>query len=292
VSLTEMRFAIPLAILVAAAAAGADEASAERGRYLYEAADCAGCHGLGSPTGGLALKTPFGIFHAPNITPDRETGIGAWSEADFRRALRDGVGPNGKQLFPVFPFPSFTAMTDADIGDLFAYLRTLAPAAQPNKRHELRFPFGWRRLMAAWRDLFFKPGPYRPDPARDAEWNRGNYLVHAVAHCGECHTPRNAFGALEESRAFAGNIGGPDGQNAPNITPDLVTGIGKWSIADIEQLLKSGLTPDYDMVGSGMRAVVRGTARLTDADRHAIAVYVKTVPAVRTEPRPESASAK
>jgi mono/diheme cytochrome c family protein len=275
-----MRTLIAALLVLAAAPAVADEAAVARGKTLFEAADCGGCHGLDQPSGGLALKTPFGVFHVPNITPDRATGIGAWSLADFHRALRQGIGPGGTLLFPAFPFPSFTGLADQDIADLYAYLQSLPPVAKPSEPHRLRFPFGWRRLLGGWRALFFHPGPDGPDPARDAVWNRGRYLAHAVAHCEECHTPRNLFGALDESLAFSGNIGGPDGQNAPNITPDKETGIGTWTLADIELLLKSGQTPDFDMVGSGMRAVVRGTARLSDADRHAIAVYLASVPAI------------
>jgi mono/diheme cytochrome c family protein len=146
----------------------------------------------------------------------------------------------------------------------------------------VRAPFGWRPLMGIWRALFFKPGPIQAQPDHSEEWNRGNYLVHAVVHCEECHTPRNFMGALKASKAFSGNIGGPDGQNAPNITSDVESGIGSWSIEEIAHLLKTGETPDFDSVASGMAGVVRGTKKLTDADRHAIAVYLKSVPAIHT----------
>jgi mono/diheme cytochrome c family protein len=165
------------------------------------------------------------------------------------------------------------------------------PIAVPSKPHEVRPPFGWRSLLWFWRTAFLKPGPYQPRADRDADWNRGNYLVQAVAHCQECHTPRNFMGALIPSRAFSGNIGGPDGQNAPNITSDVESGIGDWTVEEIETLLKTGQTPAFDAVGSGMKAVVRGTSKLTDADRHAIAVYLKTVPPIHTPPPPKTASA-
>jgi mono/diheme cytochrome c family protein len=263
-------------------ARAADDAMAMRGGYLFGAADCAGCHtdakNGGKPlAGGRALATPFGTFYGPNITPDPQYGIGKWSEADFRRALREGLGPDGSHLFPVFPFPSFTGMTDQDIGAIYAFIQAQPPVAQANKPHEVKPPFGWRFLLVGWRLLFFSEGPLKPDPAHDAEWNRGNYLVNAVAHCGECHTPRNLMGALKTSEAFAGNPHGPDGQKAPNITPDPVKGIGKWSLEDIETLLKTGQTPSFDFVGSGMAEVVKGTGQLTDGDRHAIAVYLKTL---------------
>ena len=263
-------------------ARAADKAMVMRGGYLFGAADCAGCHtdakNGGKPlAGGRALATPFGTFYGPNITPDPQYGIGKWSEADFRRALREGLGPDDSHLFPVFPFPSFTGMTDQDIGAIYSFIRAQPPVPQPNKPHEVKPPFGWRFLLVGWRLLFFSEGPLKPDPAHDAEWNRGDYLVNAVAHCGECHTPRNLMGALKAGQAFAGNPHGPDGQKAPNITPDPVKGIGKWSLEDIETLLKTGQTPSFDFVGSGMAEVVKGTGQLTDDDRHAIAVYLKAL---------------
>lgn len=264
-----------------------DADAVARGKYLYTAAGCGSCHGGNghdsAPTGGLGLETPFGVFRVPNITPDPATGIGTWRLADFHRAMRDGVGPDGRYLYPAFPYPSFTRMSDSDIADLYAYLMSLPAMATADKPHALKFPFAWRDLMVVWRTLYFTSGPMPPDPARDDFWNRGNYLVHAVTHCEECHTPRNALGALRANLAFSGNIGGPAGENAPNITPDKATGIGDWSLGDIETLLKTGATPDSDFVGSGMRAVVRGTSQLTDADRHAIAVYLKSVTPIHVD---------
>jgi mono/diheme cytochrome c family protein len=277
-SLSLARSLLVVAVLtVSTGARAADPAAIGRGKYLYEAAGCGSCHGDTSPSGGLGLDTPFGVFYVPNITPDKQNGIGAWSREDFHTALRDGIGPDGKYLFPVFPFTSFTNLTDRDIGDLYAYIMSLPAAPVANKPHQANAPFGWRSLLLGWRTLFFTPGPIQVEPSKGDDWNRGNYLVHAVAHCEECHTPRNFLGAIKTSMSFSGNIGGPDGQNAPNITPDAKTGIGAWSIEDIEQLLKTGLTPESDQVGSGMKAVVRGTSKLTDADRHAIAVYLKSI---------------
>ena len=278
----------------AAGAQAADPASVARGKYLFDAGDCSGCHaGNGTsaaPSGGLGLDTPFGKFRAPNITPDKQYGIGNWSEAEFRRALRQGVGKHGEYLFPVFPYTSFTRLTDSDAADVYAYLMTLPPVPAPNKPHEAKPPFNWRSLLFFWRTLFFTEGPRKPDPAKGAEWNRGDYLIHAVAHCEECHTPSNALGATKSSMAFSGNVGGPDGQNAPNITSDAATGIGDWSIADIQTLLKTGMTPDSDLVGSGMKAVVRGTSKLTDADRHAMAVYLKSVAPIHVAAAPKPAA--
>ncbi len=287
----------PGALLLLAAAAlparAADEAAVQRGEVLFKAADCAACHtdvkGGGQPlAGGRPLATPFGLFYAPNITPDREHGIGGWSEAQFHDALRRGIADEGDSLFPVLPVTSFTGMSDHDIADLYAYLETRPPVAQPNKPHEVKPPFGWRFLLRFWRILFFTGGPLQPVPGRSAEWNRGRYLAEAVVHCEECHTPRNFLGALKRSEAFSGNPQGPDGHKAPNVTPDPETGIGKWSIEDITTLLETGQTPDFDFVGSRMAEVVKGTAALSDEDRRAIAVYVKSLPPIRTAKKPAS----
>jgi mono/diheme cytochrome c family protein len=285
-----------LALLIAATEAqAADDSAIGRGKYLFDAAGCGSCHGGDQanalPSGGLGLDTPFGLFYVPNITPDKQHGIGAWSPAEFRTALRSGIGQHGEYLFPVFPYTSFTNLTDADIDALYAYLMSVPASPEPGKPHQVKMPFGWRSLLVFWRGLFFTSGPLKTDQAKGEDWNRGNYLVHAVAHCEECHTPRNFLGAVKTSMAFSGNIGGPDGQNAPNITSDAATGIGDWSVSDIERLLKSGMTPDSDQVGSGMKAVVRGTSKLTEADRHAIAVYLKSVPPIHIDlPPPKPAS--
>jgi mono/diheme cytochrome c family protein len=279
-------FILPCLLLLAPPARSQDDA-VRRGEYVFNAAGCLGCHtdvkGGGKPLAGRRpLATPFGVFYTPNITPDPANGIGKWSLEDFRRALRHGEMPSGAPYYPVFPYTSFTRMSDGDIADLFAYLKTREPVAQANKPHEIRFPFGWRFLMRFWRVLYFDEGPLQPVPGKPADWNRGRYLVEAVAHCGECHTPRNALGAVEEDRAFAGVRGGPDGQNAPNITPDRDSGIGSWSVEDITTLLQSGQTPDFDWVGSGMGEVVNNsTSKLTDDDRRAIAAFLKSLP-----PRP------
>jgi mono/diheme cytochrome c family protein len=271
----------------------ADEASVKRGEVLFNTADCTACHtdvkgGGQSLAGGRPLDTPFGRFYGPNITADKQYGIGAWSEAEFRRALREGRGRNGEYLFPVFPYPAFTGMSDQDIADLYAYLQSRSAVAQPDRPHEVGFPFSWRFLQVFWRTLFFTEGPLQPIAGQGAEWNRGRYLAEAVAHCGQCHTPRNFLGGLKQGQAFAGNPQGPDGQKAPNITPDADTGIGKWSVDDIAMILKTGQTPDFDFVGSGMAEVVKGTSELTDDDRRAIAIYVKSLPPIRREKKPSS----
>jgi mono/diheme cytochrome c family protein len=271
-----------------AAAKAADADPVARGAYLATAAGCADCHtdskhGGRPYAGGRALTTPFGTFYAPNITPDPDTGIGRWSDAQFLRALREGVSPDGSNYFPVFPYPSFTKITDDDARAIKAYLIAQPAIKQSNRTHDVAFPFSWRFLQSGWKLLFFSPGTFRPAPENGEAYNRGAYLVTALAHCGECHTPRNWFGAMEPSRFLAGTSHGPDDKAVPNITPDPETGIGRWSEDDIVALLKDGQTPEFDFVGGAMAEIVKNTARLTDADRRAIAVYLGTLPRVRSE---------
>ena len=246
---------------------------------LFRSGDCFTCHtdekSGGKPfAGGRALATPFGTFYSPNITPDRDTGIGRWSDAEFLRALKRGVRPDGADLFPVLPYTSYTHMSDADALAIKAYLFSLAPVRQQNKPHDVK-PFAWRFPVKFWKWLFFTPGDFVPDPKATAEVNRGAYLVTGLAHCGECHTPRNLAGAVRPSLALAGTLDGPEGERAPNITPDQTTGIGKWSADDLVTLLKTGTTPDFDNVQGTMGQTVRdGFKYLSDADLRAIAAYI------------------
>lgn len=262
-----------------------------RGGYLFAAAGCAGCHtdvkNKGALlAGGRPLKTPFGTFYGPNITPHPEAGIGRWSDADFIRALRHGVSPSGEHYFPAFPFPSFTGMTDADMRDLKAYIFTLPAVDKPSRPHDLLLPFRWRGLLGAWKWMFFTPGPHRGDPARPARWNRGAYLVRAVVHCGECHTPRNRLGAMDGARWLAGNPDGPDGEAVPNITPDRDTGIGKWSAEEIALFLETGEDPTVDFAGSFMAEVIDdSTSKLSAADRGAIVTYLRSLAPIRAGPK-------
>jgi len=270
----------PVLLLLSMNLAVADDAAIERGEYLYRAAGCISCHtdvkNGGPPlSGGRALKTPFGTFYSPNITADHETGIGAWSDEDFVRALREGVRPDGSHYFPVFPYPSYARMTRADMLDLKAYLFSRAPVSREVQDHDVPFPFSWRFLQKGWKLFFFSSAEYVPDTGRQTDWNRGAYLVQALAHCGECHTLRNVFGAANEDMFLAGTPDGPDGERVPNITPDPQTGIGGWSAEDLVQLLKSGLKPDFDDVqGSMYEAIEHGLKFLSDDDLKAIAGYV------------------
>ena len=265
-----------------------------RGAYLAAAGDCQGCHtdlkGNGPAlAGGRALATQFGAFYAPNITFDKTAGIGTWSEEDFHRAMRSGQGAHGEFLYPVFPYTAFSGMTDQDISDLYAFLRAQPTQSQPSKADAVKFPFNMRPLLGFWRVLFFREGPLQPVQGQTAEWNRVRYLAEAVAHCGECHTPRNALGGLDNSRAYAGDPHGPGGKT-PNITPG--GKLAKWSVDDIAELLDSGMTPDGDYTGGEMATVVNGTGKLSTADKHAIAIYVKSLAPHPSAPAPAPAAAK
>ena len=277
---------VAAAALFAASVAGAqDGQDHSRGEMLFYAAGCDNCHNRkdGPPlAGGVELKTPFGIFRTPNITPDPQHGIGKWTEADFVRALREGVSPDGSHYYPAFPYTTYTNMTDADMLAIRRWIMAkVAPVAEPSPPHDLSFPFDQRWVMGLWKWVYFTPGPFRPDAGRPADWNRGAYLVEAVSHCGECHTQRNFAGAVDRSRWLGGNTEGPEGDKVPNITPDKDTGIGTWSVSDITGVLDGGMMPDGDVVGGSMYAIVsNGTDKLTGDDRKAIAAYLKALPPV------------
>ena len=293
VSLTRICATAILALAVATPPAVADEAAVVRGKYVFDAAGCAGCHTDTKNkgrllAGGRALKTRFGVFYSPNITPHAEHGIGAWSDEDFLRALRHGVAPDGSHYFPVFPYTSYTGIADADLGDLKAYIFSLPAVARPNQPHEAGPPFGWRFLVPFWKWLNFTPGPFAPDPGRDEAWNRGAYLVEALGHCGECHTPRDTLGAAIPDMKLAGAPSGPEGGVVPNITPDEKTGIGGWSASDLISLFKMGMKPDFDFVGGAMGEVVaNSTSRLGDTDLAAVIAYLRSLVPIRHEIRPK-----
>lgn len=266
--------------------ARAQDDAVSRGAYLVRAAGCVACHTApdgGQPlAGGHALATPFGTFFTPNITPDRDTGIGKWSDDDFVEAVREGISPEGEHYFPAFPYTSYTLMTRDDALAIKAYLFAQPAVSAPNKPHELAFPFSLRTLQGVWKLAFFRSGEFTPRASQDALYNRGAYLVRALGHCGECHTPRNPMGGLMIGLENAGTAGGPDGGKVPNITPDTETGIGSWSVDDVVELLSSGTMPDFDNVQGSMAEVVEeGTAHLTEEDRLAIATYLLSQPPVR-----------
>ena len=263
------------------------QGEAKRGEYIARAAGCVGCHTETSKdavpyAGGRALKTPFGTFYGPNITPHPQAGIGRWSEADFIRAMREGRRPDGAHYYPAFPYPSFTRIMDADLRDLWAYLRSLAPVDRASRPHELGFFFRWRFVLGIWKWLFFSPGAFVPDGARSATLNRGAYLVQALGHCGECHTPRNWLGASKRSRFLAGAKLG-DGASAANLTP---TRLKKSSDAELKEILRTGLAPDGDVLAESMAEVVQNTtSRLTPQDLDALLAYLRSLPPLPDEPK-------
>src|SRR5271169_2350817 len=237
----------------------------DNGKTIFDVGGCSSCHAVPNDDpdkvdrlrlgGGLALKSPFGTFYVPNISPDPKDGIGAWSEANFVTALWKGTSEDGDNLFPAFPYTSYQHMQLNDIRDLFAYLKTLPPVPGRSRSHDLSFPFNQRELLGGWKLLFFHGGPYVPDPAKSAQWNRGAYLVNGPGHCAECHSPRNALGGIVESERFAGGPA-PDGKGwVPNITP---AGLGHWgedkiawSAKDIANFLDDGMNPAGDFDGGG-----------------------------------------
>lgn len=278
-------FATILLALPGAAVAADEPVSVERGAYLVRAAGCISCHTAkdGPPlAGGLALKTPFGTYYSPNITPDPTTGIGGWSDEDFLRAVKLGQRPDGSHLFPVFPYPTYTKMTRADALAIKAWLFAQAPVQRANKAHDVPIPFGWRWTVGPWKTLFFEPGSWQaPADKPDPQWRRGAYLVEALTHCGECHTPRNMLGALDHDMWLAGTPDGPDGEVVPNITPHPATGIGDWSAGDIVTLMKDGLKPNFDDVQGSMAEAIRDSlSHLTDEDLRAVAAYLKSLPPI------------
>ena len=286
-------FALVLIALLAASpwAARSEAADAARGEYIVRAAGCISCHtqkdGKGEfLAGGRALVSPYGNFYSSNITPDAETGIGAWSDSDFVHAMRHGESPQGRTYYPAFPYASFSAMRRQDMLDVKAYLFTMAPVRQENRSHELRFPFSWRFSIYPWRWLFFSPAEEAPDAPFTEPEQRGRYLVDVLGHCAECHTPRNMAGGLKRGKALAGTRYGPGG-SVPNITPDSETGIGNWSVGDLVFFFQTGIKPDGDDVQGEMRDVIEdGLRHLSKEDLLAIAAYLQAVPPIRHAVRP------
>lgn len=263
----------------------AHEANPDNGRQLFYAAGCGSCHGSSDDEtdlpllgGGLELKTPFGVFTAPNISPHPTKGIGDWNTVDFVNAMHHGTSPDGRHYYPSFPYASYSRMPFSDLLDLKAWLDTLPEVDKAPGGHQLRFPWNLRFGIGFWKLLNLSPDFIVPVDSADNQLARGRYLVEGPGHCGECHTPRNLLGAMDTDRWLAGGPS-PEGQGRiPNITPDK-NGLAGWSAADIEYYLESGLTPDFDTVGGSMVEVQQNMARLSKQDRAAIAAYLKAVPA-------------
>jgi mono/diheme cytochrome c family protein len=258
-----------------------------KGTYLFIAGGCASCHaapdaGDAEKTtvlgGGQAFRSPFGTFYAPNISPDKEYGIGGWTALDFVNAMKFGFAPGRKHLYPAFPYTTYQRMQVEDLMDMKAYLDTLPPVASDPPAHALPFPFNIRRGLGLWK-LLYVDGETLDTSGLDAVRARGAYLVEALGHCQECHTPRNFFGGPIRSRAFAGGESPEGDGRIPNITPH-EDGIGNWTQADIITALESGFTPDFDSLGGTMARVVRNTAQLTPEDRAAMAAYLKSLPPI------------
>jgi mono/diheme cytochrome c family protein len=260
-------------------ASPSDSDAVAKGRYLATLGGCGDCHTdkAGAYAGGRALTSGMGAVVTANITPDPQTGIGTWSADDFYLAMHEGKSRKVGHLYPAFPYPHFTQVTREDSDALYAFLRAQAPVVNDPKRNQLHFPTNIRGIMATWNGLYFHKGTYQPDPARGAEWNRGAYIVQALAHCGACHSPKNALQAEVAARAFQG--GDVEGWFAPNLTPEARTGLGRWSKQDIVDFLKTGRNR---MTGGGgpMAGVIMGsTSKMDDADLSAIATYLQSLPA-------------
>jgi len=286
--IARLSYAVGLLPLIAAGGAVADSdnyVEVSRGKALATAGDCVACHTAkgGAPfAGGLALQTPFGAIMTPNITPDNATGIGSWSADDFAHAMHDGRRPGGTYLYPAFPYPYYTKVTRTDIDAIYTYLRSLDPVSNSVSRNTLPFPFNIRLSMSGWNTLFFTPGTFAPDPKRSAEFNRGAYLIEGLGHCGACHTPFNAFGANKADRYLQGNQ--IDSWTAPNITNDMQSGLGKWSVDDVVAYLKTGQTGTTLASGPMKDVIENSTSKMPDADLKAIAVYLKERGAAGSSP--------
>jgi mono/diheme cytochrome c family protein len=281
----------PRPVVAAISPALEQDGDAERGKLFFNAGGCASCHATPGQEdrlklgGGLELKSPFGTFIAPNISPHKSDGIGAWKVADLVNAMQAGVSPSGEHYYPAFPYTTYANARVEDLRDLMAFLRTLPPVAGKAPAHRIAFPFNIRRGLGLWKVASLDPRPLTPDPQQSAEWNRGRYLTEAFGHCAECHSARDFKGAILADFRYAG---GPDMEGAgwvPNISQHR-DGVADWSTKDIAWMLKSGDTPDGDVVGGSMKSVVKNMAQLPDADRNAIAAYIKTLPARPSPPKP------
>ena len=286
--------------------AAADADLIERGRYLATAGDCISCHTRpnGAPfSGGRPLNTPFGVIYSANITPDANTGIGAWSEEQVARAMREGIAADGTHLYPAFPYTAYTKVTDQDVRAIYAYLRSLQPVSYVPPNNEMPFPFGIRALLTGWNTMFFREGRYATEASRTAEWNRGAYLTQGLGHCGACHTPRNFLGGERNSQALTGgvfldeiadevvndNVTPLDERlvrpwSAANLTPAR-SGLGAWSLDEIAAYLKTGHNARAGAFGPMSEVIANSTSHLTDPDIRAIAVYLKSLrPATQGAP--------
>ena len=281
-----MRWLVLACALSAASFAASAQGDALKGQYVAKAAGCAGCHtdnkaGAQPFAGGRELATPYGKFYGPNLTPHAQAGLGKWTLQDFRRAIRLGERPDGAHYYPAFPYPSFTGMTDSDIVDLWAYLRSLPPSSRENRAHDLKLLFRWRFLITFWKWLFFNAGPFAGDLLAPQSVVRGAYLVGALGHCGECHTPRNFLGAPKSGRGLAG-AKLVDGRS-PNLTP---TRLKRWDDQQLALFLRTGATPEGDVPSEVMEEVIQNTtSQLTAQDLDAMIAYLRKLAPLPNEPK-------
>jgi mono/diheme cytochrome c family protein len=252
-----------------------------RGEYLARAGDCIACHTAPRGklfAGGLAMETPFGTLYSPNITPDAQYGIGSWSEEAFFKMMRTGRKPDGELIYPAMPIAQYTKVTREDSNAIFAFLRTVEPVREPNRKHTLRFPYNQRSLLYGWRTLYFREGEFQPDPTRSVEWNRGAYLVEGLGHCTMCHTKINMLGGSSQRDQFAGGLIPVQNWYAPSLTSDKDGGLGDWSIQDIVDLLQAGISNRGAVYGPMAEVTYHSLQYLSDEDIRAIAVYLKSLP--------------
>lgn len=271
----------------ASAAAVATAEQIAQGAYLVRTGDCMACHtarGGKELAGGRAIQTPFGAVYSPNVTPDKETGIGTWSADDFWRALHNGKSKDGSLLYPAFPYTNYTKVTRADADAMFAYLQSVPPVKQKNLEHGLRFPYNKRILLYGWRALYFRPGVYQAETQQSVEWNRGAYLVQGLGHCSACHTTRNALGGSDLKAELGGGFIPVVNWYAPSLTSDEEIGLGDWDIQHISALLKDGVSPRGTVLGPMAEVVGASLQHLSDADVRAMAVYLKSLPRQKEAP--------
>jgi mono/diheme cytochrome c family protein len=253
----------------------------KRGEYLARAGDCIACHTAPRGKmfgGGLAMETPFGTLYSPNISPDAQYGIGAWSPDAFFHMMRTGITPDGKLLYPAMPIAQYTKVTREDSDAIFAYLQSVPPVREPSHPQSLKFPFNQRKLLLGWRTLYFREGEYKPDPTHSVEWNRGAYLVEGLGHCTLCHTKINLLGGSSQRDQFAGGLIPVQNWYAPSLTSDKDGGLGDWSVKDIVDLLQAGISDRGAVYGPMAEVTYHSLQYMTDDDIKAMAAYLKTLP--------------
>jgi mono/diheme cytochrome c family protein len=265
---------------IAETAPTADSGIIKQGEYLAHAGDCVACHTLPGGqlfAGGRPMATPFGTLYTSNITPDPKTGIGKWTADQFYAAMHTGRFPDGGLMYPAMPFASYTKITRKDSDAIFAYLRSVPPVEAPNRPHDLHFPYNNRSLIIGWRTLFFQEGEYKPDPSKSAAWNRGAYLVQGLGHCAMCHSPINALGGSSESQEFEGGLIPMQNWYAPSLTSNKEAGLGDWSLQDISDLLRLGVSKRGAVYGPMAEVVYDSLQYLNDSDINAMSVYLKSL---------------